>query len=42
MGKISEEDVSIVMKEFEKLDIDQSGTLSAVDITLAQSFQAIG
>ncbi|KAJ9672379.1 hypothetical protein PVL29_025842 [Vitis rotundifolia] len=42
MGKISEEDVSIVMKEFEELDIDQSGALSAVDITLAQSFQAIG
>ncbi|XP_061345982.1 two pore potassium channel a [Gastrolobium bilobum] len=37
MGKISQEDISLVMKEFEELDVDQSGTLSSSDITLAQS-----
>ncbi|XP_047341351.1 two-pore potassium channel 1-like [Impatiens glandulifera] len=36
MGKISHEDVSLVMKEFDGLDFDQSGTLSCSDITLAQ------
>lgn len=37
MGKISEEDIALVMEEFEDLDIDQSGTLSAADLVLAQS-----
>ncbi|GAU28323.1 hypothetical protein TSUD_256510 [Trifolium subterraneum] len=37
MGKITQEDITLVMKEFEELDIDQSGTLSNSDITLAQS-----
>ncbi|KAE9458295.1 hypothetical protein C3L33_09756, partial [Rhododendron williamsianum] len=37
MGKINQEDISLVMEEFENLDVDQSGTLSATDITLAQS-----
>lgn len=37
MGKINQEDISLVMEEFEDLDVDQSGTLSATDITLAQS-----
>ncbi|KAF8414254.1 hypothetical protein HHK36_002254 [Tetracentron sinense] len=37
MGKISQEDISVVMEEFEDLDVDQSGTLSTSDITLAQS-----
>ncbi|KAL5548619.1 hypothetical protein UlMin_003850 [Ulmus minor] len=37
MGKITQEDVSLVMEEFEELDFDQSGTLSASDIVLAQS-----
>ncbi|KAG2678237.1 hypothetical protein I3760_12G134200 [Carya illinoinensis] len=37
MGKITEEDISLVMEEFEDLDVDQSGTLSASDIMLAQS-----
>lgn len=37
MGKISQEDVSMVMEEFEELDVDQSGTLSVSDISLAQS-----
>lgn len=36
MGKISQEDISLVMQEFEELDVDQSGTLSVSDITLAQ------
>ncbi|KAM7495643.1 hypothetical protein LguiB_030252 [Lonicera macranthoides] len=39
MGKISQEDISLVMEEFEDLDFDQSGTLSASDIVLAQSSQ---
>ncbi|GMH05804.1 hypothetical protein Nepgr_007644 [Nepenthes gracilis] len=37
MGKITQEDISLVLKEFEELDVDQSGTLSLSDITLAQS-----
>ncbi|KAL2316652.1 hypothetical protein Fmac_030528 [Flemingia macrophylla] len=37
MGKISQEDISLVMQEFEELDVDDSGTLSTSDITLAQS-----
>ncbi|XAR67374.1 hypothetical protein NMG60_11002103 [Bertholletia excelsa] len=37
MGKISQEDIALVMEEFVELDVDQSGTLSASDITLAQS-----
>ncbi|RAL48763.1 hypothetical protein DM860_001083 [Cuscuta australis] len=37
MGKITQEDISLVLEEFEVLDIDQSGTLSLSDITLAQS-----
>lgn len=39
MGKISEEDISLVMEEFEDLDVDQSGTLSPSDIAVAQSSQ---
>ncbi|TKY57393.1 Two-pore potassium channel 1 [Spatholobus suberectus] len=37
MGKISQEDISLVMQEFEQLDVDDSGTLSRSDIKLAQS-----
>ncbi|GKV19402.1 hypothetical protein SLEP1_g29670 [Rubroshorea leprosula] len=37
MGKISQEDISLVMEEFEDLDVDQSGTLSASDLILGQS-----
>lgn len=37
MGKISQEDIALVMEEFEDLDADQSGTLSASDLLLAQS-----
>ncbi|KAK4355174.1 hypothetical protein RND71_024145 [Anisodus tanguticus] len=37
MGKINQLDVAAILKEFESLDIDQSGTLSNTDLTLAQS-----
>lgn len=37
MGKITQEDISVVMEEFEDLDVDQSGTLSVSDLALAQS-----
>lgn len=37
MGKISQDDISLLLEEFEDLDVDQSGTLSVSDITLAQS-----
>lgn len=37
MGKISEEDIAIVMEEFEDLDVDESGTLTVSDIMIAQS-----
>lgn len=39
MGKITQEDIRLVMEEFEALDVDQSGTLSVSDLTLAQSSQ---
>lgn len=39
MEKITQEDIRLVMEEFEALDVDQSGTLSASDLTLAQSSQ---
>lgn len=39
MGKITEEDISLVMEEFEDLDVDESGTLSASDLVIAQSTQ---
>lgn len=39
MGKISQDDVSQIMEEFEDLDVDQSGTLSPSDIILAQDSQ---
>lgn len=39
MGKINQEDIALLMEEFEDLDVDQSGTLSASDIMLAQSSQ---
>ncbi|CAN4103921.1 unnamed protein product [Withania somnifera] len=37
MGKINQQDVAAVLQEFESLDVDQSGTLSTADLTLAQS-----
>lgn len=42
MGKINQEDIALVMEEFEDLDVDQSGTLSTSDIMLAQSSQTGG
>lgn len=36
MGKIKQEDISLVLEEFESLDFDQSGTLSVSDLVLAQ------
>lgn len=39
MGKISQKDIAIVMKEFQELDVDQSGTLSNTDVQLAQLAQ---
>ncbi|KAL2466908.1 Two-pore potassium channel 1 [Abeliophyllum distichum] len=39
MGKINQEDILLVMEEFEILDVDQSGTLSPSDLMLAQSAQ---
>ncbi|KAI3964344.1 hypothetical protein MKX01_024961 [Papaver californicum] len=35
MGKVQQEDIVLLMKEFEDLDVDQSGTISTSDITLA-------
>lgn len=37
MGKVCQEDISLIMEEFEELDVDQSGTLSVSDIILALS-----
>lgn len=39
MGKITQEDISLLLEEFEYLDVDQSGTLSTSDLVLAQSGQ---
>lgn len=39
MGKINQEDVALVMEEFENLDIDQTGTISNSDLLLAQSIE---
>ncbi|XP_073027605.1 two-pore potassium channel 1-like [Primulina eburnea] len=36
MGKISEEDITLLLEEFDNLDVDQSGTISTRDLTLAQ------
>lgn len=36
LGKINQEDISSFLEEFNKLDVDQSGTLSAYDLTLSQ------
>ncbi|KAK4771116.1 hypothetical protein SAY87_031648 [Trapa incisa] len=37
MGKITQEDIALVLNEFDELDVDRSGTLSVSDLTLAQS-----
>ncbi|XP_075478066.1 two-pore potassium channel 1-like [Primulina tabacum] len=36
MGKINQEDINLLLEEFDNLDVDQSGTLSTSDLTLAQ------
>ncbi|XP_073030053.1 two-pore potassium channel 1-like [Primulina eburnea] len=36
MGKINQEDINLLLEEFDNLDVDQSGTLSPCDLTLAQ------
>lgn len=36
MGKITQADISVVLEEFETLDVDQSGTLTSSDLRLAQ------
>ncbi|CAN1290413.1 Two-pore potassium channel 1 [Linum perenne] len=40
MGKITQDDIMLVMEEFEGLDVDQSGTISASDLVLAQTTEA--
>ncbi|XP_055808993.1 two-pore potassium channel 1-like [Solanum dulcamara] len=37
MGKINQDDVSLLLDKFECLDVDRSGTLSTTNLTLAQS-----
>ncbi|KAJ0770128.1 putative EF-hand domain pair, potassium channel domain, EF-Hand 1, calcium-binding protein [Helianthus annuus] len=37
MGKISQEDMTPIMEEFERLDFDKTGTLTASDVLLSQS-----
>ncbi|XVE96660.1 hypothetical protein REPUB_Repub02eG0241800 [Reevesia pubescens] len=39
MGKICQDDIALIMEEFEELDVDQSGTLSQSDIIIAQSVE---
>ncbi|KDP32902.1 hypothetical protein JCGZ_13683 [Jatropha curcas] len=39
MGKIEEEDISLVMERFRKLDIDHSGTLTEADLVQPQASQ---
>lgn len=38
LGKISQEDIAVVMEEFEDLDVDQSGKISATDLINAQGY----
>jgi potassium channel subfamily K, other eukaryote len=35
LGKINQDEISSFLEEFDKLDVDQDGTLSAADLTLA-------
>lgn len=37
LGKIDEQDVVEILKEFDSLDVDNSGTLSTHDLKLAQT-----
>lgn len=36
MGKINQDDINLLLEEFDNLDVDQSGTISTCDLTLAQ------
>ncbi|KAH7282165.1 hypothetical protein KP509_35G015900 [Ceratopteris richardii] len=40
MGKIEEEDVIEILKEFESLDVDNTGTLSSRDIKMAETIES--
>ncbi|KAL8505436.1 hypothetical protein ACS0TY_016613 [Phlomoides rotata] len=40
MGKINQEEITLLLQEFDNLDVDHSGTLSTCDLMLAQSDQA--
>lgn len=37
MGKINQDDITPIMDQFETLDFDKTGTLSAADILRSQS-----
>lgn len=37
MGKISQEDISVVMEIFRKLDRDKSGTLTEADLRYSET-----
>ncbi|XP_076953915.1 two-pore potassium channel 1-like [Bidens hawaiensis] len=41
MGKISEDDITPIMDEFETLDFDKTGTLSQSDLLFSQSFLSV-
>lgn len=36
MGKISQEDISLIMERFKDLDVDGSGTLTKADLMLSK------
>ncbi|CAI0437493.1 unnamed protein product [Linum tenue] len=40
MGKITQDDIMVVTEEFEGLDVDQSGSITACDLVLAQPNEA--
>ncbi|KAL8260303.1 hypothetical protein R6Q59_028256 [Mikania micrantha] len=40
MGKVSNEDISIIVEGFRKLDVDRSGTLTVNDLKIIESFEA--
>lgn len=40
MGKISQDDISIILKEFENLDVDKSRNLSSSDLMQTRSSQS--
>lgn len=40
MGKVSDEDIAIVVEGFKSLDVNHSGTLTVDDIKLIESLEA--